>query len=348
MAAVPLGMNAQTLVDSIPYPGNLSFWGLHVTPDTIFLGSRGTGQIHYSDHSGNIFGHQTTGHNNQGLIKRPGSYLIASTYSGTGATLREIGLNGALMNTWTFPNGIISSGTSSSGIPHYYSQGVGGLNEAGDGAIWYTVYHPWEDTYPHTYAYKWVPGASTYLASVPLRGRQPYGITVKGDTLFYVVDNIHGDQERIYAYDLVNAQDLFWFALPDTPIDNDQRPRGLHWDGNFLYLLANRQGGSAFAHQTIFIYHIDFITGGITLRDPKEIQIYPNPSTEIINIEMPTAPTATTQVQIFDPRGALVHTTSVTSTHERLDVSGWKAGVYLVNVLEEGRILSTGRISVVR
>ena len=63
------------------------------------------------------------------------------------------------------------------------------------------------------------------------------------------------------AYDLTNEQDLGWTELPDTPIDNDMSPRGMHYDGEFLYLIANRQGGSAFAYQTVYIYAFDATVG---------------------------------------------------------------------------------------
>lgn len=335
--SVSINAQAQVLIDSIPFPGmlNLNFWGIHVTADTIFLGADGPGEIYFSDHDGTILGNiemdVTYAH---GLIKRESSYLIAEDYSTSGALLQEMDLNGQLMNEWEFPPGIVGN-----------SSGIGGLDEAGDGAIWFTVYHPWSETYPYTYAYKWIPGSTTFLDTVPLQGRQPYGITVKGDTLFYVIDNIHDDIERIYAYDLASEEDLYWIDLPDTPIDNDQRPFGLDYHDGLLYLIANRQGGSAFAHQTIFIYSFDNSVGVNEGEMKPEVHIYPNPASDLITIELEAAGA---RIEIFDPTGKLVHQQRSTGTSQRIAIDQWPAGVYLIKVSEEGTVLINQQITVIR
>ncbi len=348
MGMLTLSVSAlgQVLVDTIPFPGmlNLNFWGIHVTPDTIFLGADGPGHIYYANHAGDTLGHTASGYTyNHGLIKRPNSFLIASQYSTQGAKLHEIGLDGDSLDTWTFPPGLLASTSGS-----FNTGGVGGLNEAGDGAIWFTAYNPQSDTYPHTYAYKWVPGSPTFLDTVPLLGKQPYGITVKGDTLLYVIDNLQGDQERIYAYDLTNEEDLFSFELPDTPIDNDQRPFGMHWDGNYLYLVANRQGGSAWAHQTIFIYSFDQSVDVPLNQRAEEIRIYPNPASASLHIELPAAPRSSVRLQVHDVTGSIVHQENVSRLLNRVDVSQWPAGLYFVNLSEDGKPVTTQRLSITR
>ena len=146
LVALPTA-HAQVLVDSIPYPGQgTGVWGIHVTADTIFLGSDLTGKIRFSDHNGIILGELATPFDfNHGLIRRPASYLIAEDFTTNGAGLYEIDLGGTLLNSWTFPNVI--------GGP---SSGIGDL-EADGNAIWYTMYYPDFNTYPFAYAYKWVP-----------------------------------------------------------------------------------------------------------------------------------------------------------------------------------------------
>lgn len=338
LTGVPL--KAQTLVDSIPYPGmlNLAFWGIHVTPDTIFLGADGPGPVYFSDHQGNILGNQPTGYTyNHGLIKRPSSYLIAKDYTTQGSILHEVSLAGNLIQQWTFPPGVLGT-----------SGGVGDLAEAGGGAIWFTVYFPQSLTYPFTYAYKWLPGESTFLDTVPLNGKQPYGVTVKGDTLFYVIDNLHGDQERIYAYDLTNEEDLFWFELPDTPIDNDQRPFGLHWDGNYLYLVANRQGGSAFAHQTIFIYSISGTTG-IQQLELRTMGLHPNPATDQVTISLPESEVVRSVLfEITDGAGRVVRTERGAGVSTVLDVAGLPSGRYTIRALRDGVSFAQRKLVVAR
>lgn len=335
-------MNAQVLVDSIPYPGQLSLglWGIHVTPDTIFLGADGPGPIYFSDHDGNMLGNQPTGYTyNHGLIVRPGSFLIAKDYTTSGSILHEVARNGDFIQQWTFPPGVLGS-----------SGGVGDLAEAGDGAIWFTVYFPRSATYPFTYAYLWMPGGTNLLDTVPLNGKQPYGITIKGDTLLYVIDNLQGDQERIYAYDLTNEEDLFWFELPDTPIDNDQRPFGLHWDGNFLYLLANRQGGSAFAHQTIFIYDMNDITTGTGIAlERRTMSLYPNPGSEQVVVTLPADDIRDgVLLELLDQQGRLLRTWRMTSYTFTIDVQGLAAGDHLLRAVRDGVPLVTRKLVIAR
>ncbi len=314
--------NAQVLVDSIPYPGvSFSFWGIHVGSDTIFLGADGPGDVVFSDPSGNILGQLPTGHTfNHGLVRKPDSYLIAKDYTSSGAILYEVGSNGAALNNWTFPD--VFGGPSS---------GIGDLCADGD-AIWYTMYFPDFDNDPFAYAYKWIPGDATAIDTVPMHGEQPYGIALKGDTLFYVTDNLNGDQERIYAYDLTNEQDLGWIELPDTPIDNDMSPRGMFYDGTHLYLIANRQGSNAFAYQTIYIYEFDPNVGFAEWSEANgSLLVYPSPATDRVTVELPfDGSTGTALIEVFDGAGHMVHQDRGNTKRFVLDVGTCNAGTYLL------------------
>lgn len=72
---------------------------------------------------------------------------------------------------------------------------------------------------------------------------QPQGITVKGDTLFFVNDGFQGI-EKIFAFNLATKDTLFSFNLPEQP-GVRQNPRGLAWDGNHFWLLAEPIGASS-------------------------------------------------------------------------------------------------------
>lgn len=316
-----LPLKAQVLIDSIPYPGsNLSFWGIEVYADTIFLGADGPGDIVFSSPSGAILGQLATGHTfNHGLVRKPNSFLIAQDYTTNGASLFEIGNNGEALGSWLFPD--VNGG---------HSSGIGDLCADGE-AVWYTLYYPDNDEDPYATAYKWIPGSSSPQDSVPLHGEQPYGIALKGDTLFYVTDNLNGDPERICAYDLTNDSDIGWVELPDTPIDNDMSPRGMHYDGSHLFLIANRQGGNAFAYQTIYIYAFEASVGFAERINKGSALVYPNPSAEQVTLEWPiTGSTAT--VMIVDASGRLVHQERTTSFRVRINVAELNAGTYHFNV----------------
>lgn len=287
-----IGSEAQILVDSIPLPGlSQGFWGIHVNPDTIFLGADFNGNVYCFDHDGAQLSTEPTGFDfNHGLIKQPGSHLIAEDYTTNGAHLYEVSHSGAtLLNTWTFPDVI---GGNSSGIGDICADG---------NAIWYTMYYPDFDVYPYAYAYKWVPGDPTASDTVPMQGNQPYGIALKGDTLFYVTDNLDGDAERIHAYDLSNEQDLGFVDVPDP--DGDQSPRGMFYDGEYLYLLANRSGPTAFAYQTIFIYAFDASMGFTNAEQMTGPTVFPSPVSDQLHI---TGVSAGTVVRLHDAQGKLL------------------------------------------
>ncbi|MEO8589929.1 MAG: T9SS type A sorting domain-containing protein [Flavobacteriales bacterium] len=311
---------SQTLVDSIPYPGiSQGFWGIHVNADTLFLGDDFSGDIYFSDHSGTILGQQPTGFTfDHGLIRRPGSYLIAQDFTTNGAHLYEVDLSGTLMNTWTFPD-VIGG----------HSSGIGDLCADGN-AVWYTMYYPDFDVDPYAYAYKWIPGDPTPIDTVPLHGEQPYGIALKGDTLFYVTDNLNGDAERIHAYDLTNEQDLGAVDLPDMATDGDQRPQGMFYDGEFLYLIANRQGGSAFAYQTVFIYAFDASTGFANAPNEEPLTVFPNPATDHVSI---TSPGTGTYI-LTDLQGRQVRSGGF-ANRTTIDVRDLLSGVYLLAMQTE-------------
>lgn len=312
--------SAQTLVDSIPYPGiSQGFWGIHVNADTIFLGADFSGNIYFSDHTGAILGQLPTGYDfNHGLVRRSASYLIAEDYTSGGAGLFEIDLNGTTLNTWTFPPVIGGN-----------SAGIGDLCAVGD-AVWYTMYFPDFDVYPFAYAYKWIPGDPAPIDTVPMNGEQPYGIALKGDTLLYVTDNLNGDPERIYAYDLINNVDLGFVDLPDMATDGDQSPRGMYYDGQFLYLIANRQGGSAFAYQTVFKYAFDISTAVFTREEPLDVLLHPSPASDVMTMQL-MAGTAQPYT-VFDANGKQITAGIAHTDRTTWSVAGWAPGTYTIKV----------------
>jgi hypothetical protein len=311
---------AQVLVDSIPLPGiSQGFWGIDARPDTIFLGADFSGEVYFSDHSGVFLGQQSTGFDfNHGLVRRANSYLVAQDYTSNGAHLYEVGLDGDLMNTWTFPD-VIGG----------HSSGIGDICADGD-AVWYTMYYPDFDTYPFAYAYRWVPGDVAPTDTVPLHGEQPYGIALKGDTLLYVTDNLNGDAERIYAYDLTNRQDIGFIDLPDA--DGDQSPRGMCYDGQYLYLVANRAGGSAFAYQTIYVYAFESTAAITSLNEGPRVRLHPVPADEHIQVDLPQ--TGNWKVQVLDAEGRLVCQVDATGPQLDLCTGEWPSGAYVLHAVD--------------
>jgi hypothetical protein len=128
--------------------------------------------------------------------------------------------------------------TASLGGPFY----LGGAAWDGTG-LWISVYYPDNQAA----LYKVDVSSKTIVDTISTFGLQPTGITVKGDTLFYVNDgfNSNGSQgyDRIYAVNLVTKDTLFSFELPH-PTNLQNSPKGLAWDGTNFWLLAEPVGGT--------------------------------------------------------------------------------------------------------
>ena len=118
--------------------------------------------------------------------------------------------------------------------------------------MWFCVYFPDYAVYPFSYAYKIDLTTKAITDTIPLRGKQPQGITVKGDTIFYVNDNFQSEPERIYAYSISLGDTIFSFPVPDP--DGNCDPRGLHWDGEYLWHIAQSVG--ALTTRTLYKYQL--------------------------------------------------------------------------------------------
>jgi len=144
---------------------------------------------------------------------------------------------------------------------------LGGAAWDGSG-LWISVYSP--DA--RVALYKVNVSTKTIVDTILVAGLQPQGITVKGDTLFYVMDGFQGDDEKIYAIKLSTKQVLFSFHVPEPP-GVRQNPRGLAWDGTYFWLLAEPVGASS--GRQLFKYDLGGSgTPGITL--PVSTINFPN------------------------------------------------------------------------
>ncbi len=236
----------QTLVSTYPFPANTAyngFWGITQISDTLRIGSSSGGKIYKVTKTGTVLDSLTTPFNfNNGLVWDGTGFWIARNASGTSSRLIKVNLSGVPVDTISFAN----IGGSS-------TVGIGGLAIQGN-ALWFAVYFPDYTSYPFAYAYKVDIATGQFLDTIPLRGKQPQGITVKGDTIFYVTDNFQSDPERIYAYRDAVGDTLFSFPAPDP--DGDCDPRGLYWDGANLWLMAYRVGGTTGQFRTLYKYSL--------------------------------------------------------------------------------------------
>jgi len=140
-----------------------------------------------------------------------------------------------------------ASGNVLDSIKIFGSKYLGGAGWDSRG-VWVCCYYPNNEAA----LYKVDVNTKTIVDTISTYGTQPQGITVKGDTLFYAMDDNDGDPEIIFAVDLATEDTLFSFPVPDP---NGQSPRGLAWDGTYFWLLAEPVGGTLNQRQ-LFKYEL--------------------------------------------------------------------------------------------
>ncbi|HWA06384.1 MAG TPA: hypothetical protein VG961_07530, partial [Ignavibacteria bacterium] len=239
---------SQTLVstyDFAPTTVYNGFWGITQINDTLRIGSSSNGKIYTVSKTGIIKDSLTTPFNfNNGLAYDGTGYWIARNASGTNSRIIKVNPAGNPVDTIR-----ITSLYGNTTI------GIGGIAMDGPNHLWAAIYYPDFASYPFAYAYKFDLNTKTVVDSIPLRGKQVQGITVKGDTILYVTDNFQSDQERIYGYRKAVGDTIFSFAAPDP--DNDCDPRGLFWDGANLWLMAYRVGNNVGQYRTLYKYALN-------------------------------------------------------------------------------------------
>ncbi len=245
-----ISLKAQvTLVDTFAFEyltAYNSFWSITDVDGVLHLGSDLDGDIFTFEEGsglGNMIDVDDAITFSHGLVWDGSSFWVAEDYTSNGASLFQLDASGNILSSFVLPEQI--GGNSS---------GIGGLTMDG-GEIWFSVYYPDFDEFPFGYAYKINPITQAITDTLPLHGKQVYGISSYGDYIFYVTDDINGDEERIYTYSKLEQDTLFSFPLLDP--DGDSSPRGLHWFDDHLWLLAKRPGSSAFAYSMLYKYQIE-------------------------------------------------------------------------------------------
>ncbi len=215
-----------------------------------------------------------------GLVYDNGSYWISSGSQTAGdGLIKSVDANGNLLSTITinYPTMQESQGLAFDGTNFWYVErktarcDIFKVSPSGEvldsitssqlfGGSWYMGGAAWDGTglwisiyYPNTSAalYKVDVNTKTLIDTIAVNGQQPEGIAVNGDTIFYSMDDNDGDPEAVYAVDMTTGNTLFSFPVPDP---NGQNPRGLAWDGTYLWLLADSVGG--YNARQLFVYDL--------------------------------------------------------------------------------------------
>ncbi|KXK02329.1 MAG: choice-of-anchor D domain-containing protein [Ignavibacteriaceae bacterium] len=245
-------VNSQTIIASYPFPNYSrynSFYGLTEVNDTLWVGTSNGGYLYKITKTGQIVDSIATGVTfNQGLAWDGSGFWVARNYTSQSWRFFKLNMNGQKTDSISIPNLLGTTGL-----------GLSGLSIEGSG-MWFAVYHPDYTSYPNGYAFKIDLSTRQITDTIPLRGRQVTGISVKGvgDSIVYVNDYFHTspdpDPERFYIYSRSTGDTVLSFPSPDP--DGNCSPRGIHWDGNYLYLIADRIGNNQFLYRELFVYDL--------------------------------------------------------------------------------------------
>lgn len=246
---------SQTIISSYDFPRFTPydyFWGITEVNDTFWIGTD------YSTTSGiytynRIYKVTKTGiildsvsvpfKSHHGAVWDGANFWVAEGYRAQGSRIYKMTRQGVLIDSFYVAQVI-------GGIP----VGIGDVTLDGN-KLWFTVFSPDFVSYPNSYAYAFDVNTKQLVDTLPLYGRQPLGIAVKGDTMFYVNENQYTNEtERIWAINKHTGDSLFSFPAPDP--DCTCNPKGLHWDGSHLWLVAERIGTTSWIYKTIYKYAI--------------------------------------------------------------------------------------------
>lgn len=164
---------------------------------------------------------------------------------------------------------------------------------------------------------------------------------------------------RIYQQEAVIVASNFGAAAanPALSLPTSSLPAGTYqatdlWTGQtFGTVTIDAQGGfqgwapAALASRDTWVIRLQVANGLTEIRPALALQLYPNPSTGLTRLQLPTAPTQPAQVRIYDLTGRLVHTARFSGADYALDTRAWATGTYFVR-LEAGNAVGTERLVV--
>ena len=72
----------------------------------------------------------------------------------------------------------------------------------------------------------------------------------------------------------------------------------------------------------------------------SEIQIYPNPTNDIVNIQLQNLPENKSDIYVYDFSGKLILNSSFSDDNTSIDLSNYSTGVYFIKIVTENQIIN--------
>lgn len=74
------------------------------------------------------------------------------------------------------------------------------------------------------------------------------------------------------------------------------------------------------------------------------IEVWPNPTTQLLNVEVPMSDLKNPRLLIYDVSGRLIMDQEIVSNTQSLDFSGLKLGSYFLKIMDENTLIKTCKI----
>jgi len=228
-------VHSQSIVQVIPLPNTTYWnqgWGAFADSTHLYMSSGTTstvfnrGHIYKLDFNGNVVDSVVTGLNSSQGLAWDGSHFWYIRGSGSTGRMYRVSTAGAIVDSIIPPSNL---------------QYMGGACWVGTG-LWVSNYFPNDAAG----LYKYDVVTKTIIDTLPTIGQQPQGVAWDGQYLYYAMDlnSTEPNLNLIYVVDPVTRDTVRTIPMPEGPT-TDSNPRGLAWDGNYLWLVAEPVGASS-------------------------------------------------------------------------------------------------------
>lgn len=159
----------------------------------------------------------------------------------------------------------------------------------------------------------------------------------------YVSDDAGVTFVKIIDLNGGSYNDLEWNYFK-VNLDSVNNHYGISFTSNYViklqqydnYYLAG--GNDGFLFDDIEIVSL---STGISENDKTKVKVFPNPTTDFVNISLSKSNT-NYSYQLFSIEGKLIEANNAVSTNViQLNLTEYKAGVYFINLYEEGKMIDT-------
>jgi hypothetical protein len=127
-----------------------------------------------------------------------------------------------------------------------------------------------------------------------------------------------------------------WDFGDGTPTTTQVNPEHIYAaSGDYIVTLTVYNGCSQYT--TSLMIHVDLPTGVVTLsKDDADVMIYPNPTADMVSIDLKNDKVKMQEVMVFNALGAVVYQQKITnSQHHSLSVNGFSSGIYSIRILTD-------------